>query len=499
MSTNSCVLGLDVSTTASKAICIDAEGNVLGQVANGHEQSSPRPLWSEQDPESWWQAMRKSIRDVLALPSIDTTSVRAIGVTGQMHGLILLDSSGSVLRPAMLWNDGRAGLQCEMIRERVGFKHLVATTGNDAFTGFTAPKLLWVRDHEPDCYQNIARILLPKDYIRWRLSGAYATDRAGAGGTLLLDLSTRVWAQDLLHALDIPEDWLPPTHEGTECTGYVSQAAAKETGLLQGTPVYAGGGDQAAQAIGVGAIHPDTWAITLGTSGVVFAPSSRPCTEPLGRAHAFPHAIPKTWHMMGVMLSAAGSLQWYRDTLAGGVSYEELLAEAATAEPGSEGLYFSPYLSGERTPHADPHLRGSFIGLTSRHTRGHLTRAVLEGVGYGLRDNFQLLHDAGLPVPERIMISGGGARSSLWCQILADILGHPLQVAGITEGAATGAALLAGTGTGLWASIQNACAAAVSVQEQFSPGESVQSYAGLHERFGEIYPRLKEFYHGQSG
>ena len=494
MSTSPCILGIDVSTTASKAVCIDAEGKVLGQAANGYKQYSPYPLWSEQEPEAWWHAMCESIRSVLELSSVDVEVIKAIGITGQMHGLVLLDSHGEVLRPAMLWNDGRASAQCEMIREQIRLEHLVAITGNDAFAGFTAPKLLWVRDHEPHCYEKIAQVLLPKDYIRWRLSGTYATDRAGAGGTLFLDLATRAWAVDLLKALDIPKAWLPPTHEGTERTGTVSRIATGETGLPEGIPIYAGGGDQAAQAVGVGAIDPHTWAVTLGTSGVVFAPSNRPRTEPLGRAHAFPHAIPETWHMMGVMLSAAGSLQWYRDTLAEHISYEQLLSEATEIGPGSEGLYFLPYLSGERTPHADSHLRGSFIGLTSRHHRGHLTRAVLEGVGYGLRDNLQLLYDVGLPAPERIMISGGGAKSGLWCQILADVMGHPLNVVEVTEGAAIGAALLAGTGAGIWASVREACEVTISTQKQFSPGEPALIYAGLHEKFEELYPRLKGFY-----
>ncbi len=491
MSALPCILGLDVSTTASKAVCINSEGTVLAQASNEHQLSSPYPLWSEQDPENWWYAMCKSIRTVLL--SVDAKTICAIGLTGQMHGLVLLDRQGKVLRPAMLWNDGRAAKQCKMIRERIGWKHLVTTTGNDAFTGFTAPKLLWVGDQEPECYAKIAQVLLPKDYIRWKLSDKYATDRAGAGGTLLLDLSSRTWAVDILRNLEIPEAWLPPTHEGTESTGGVSRSGSLDTGLQEGIPVFAGGGDQAAQAIGVGAIHPDTWAITLGTSGVVFAPSKHPTTDPLGRAHAFPHAIPDTWHMMGVMLSAAGSLQWYRDTLADHISFERLLEEVAEVEPGSEGLFFLPYLSGERTPHADPLVRGSFIGLTSRHTRGHLTRAVLEGVAYGLRDNFQLLHDVGLPAPERIRISGGGARSTLWRQILSDIIRHPLSVVEVTEGAAMGAALLAGTGVGIWDSVQAACTSTISVQEQSFPGEAESVYNGLHEQFKELYPRLKGF------
>ncbi len=488
-------LGLDVSTTASKAICIDVNGSVHGHAAIEHKSIHPHPQWSEQDPEAWWYAMCQSIKTVLSFPSVDASSIHAIGLTGQMHGLVLLDSSGSVLRPAILWNDGRASRQCEEIRQQIGLERLVGITGNDAFTGFTAPKLLWVRDHEPDCYQKIAQILLPKDYIRWKLSGIYATDQAGAGGTLLLDLSTRTWSTHLLQELDISEDWLPPTHEGTQCTGTISSEGARDTGLIEGTPIYAGGGDQAAQAISVGAIHPDTWAITLGTSGVVFAPTDTPRVDSLGRAHAFPHAIPGMWHMMGVMLSAAGSLEWYRNIQVHNISYKKLFHEATQIEPGSEGLFFLPYLSGERTPHADPYVRGSFIGLTPTHRRAHLTRALLEGVGYGLRDNLHLLFNTGLPTPEQILISGGGAKSSVWCQILADIIGHSLSFGTTIEGAAAGAALLAGTGVGIWDSIEEACIHTGTITNHVEPGENAIIYSELHEKFKELYQRLNGFDH----
>ena len=494
MSTNPCILGLDVSTTASKALCIDSEGTILGIASHEHPLSSPHPLWSEQDPETWWDTMVQSIRTIVEMPSIDPKAIQAIGLTGQMHGLVLLDSHGDVIRPAMLWNDGRSGDQCDRIRAQIGHQALVSITGNDAFAGFTTPKLLWVRDHEPSCYAKVSQILLPKDYIRWQLSDVYATDRAGAGGTLLLDISTRNWAADLLRDLNIPLQWLPPTHEGTQCTGQVSHACASITGLMEGTPIFAGGGDQAAQAIGVGAMDPDTWAVTLGTSGVVFAPSDHPRVEPMGRAHAFPHAIPNTWHMMGVMLSAAGSLQWYKDTLVNDLPIQQLLKEAAEVEPGCEGLFFSPYLTGERTPHADPMARGSFIGLTSRHTRGHLTRAVLEGVGFGLKDNLQLLYQVGLPVPKRIRISGGGAQSSFWVQMLADIMGTPLEIVKATEGAAVGAALLAGTGAGIWGSMDDACDQVISVEGQCDLRESSVLYEGFHSKFRELYPCLKGFY-----
>ena len=489
------VLGIDVSTTASKALLIDSEGRVTAVASNPHDVSSPHPLWSEQSPEQWWDATRASIRTVLADSSVDASSIGGIGLTGQMHGLVMVDGNGDVLRPALLWNDQRAGAECDEIRNAIGLQRLVELTGNDAFAGFTAPKLLWVRNHEPDVYDRTAQILLPKDYIRFRLTGGFATDKAGAGGTLLLDLETRDWSSEVLEALDIPAGWLSPTYEGPVATGTVSDAGAAESGLKEGTPVVAGGGDQAAQAVGVGAVTPEVWGLTLGTSGVVFASSDAPRVESAGRVHAFPHAVPGRWHMMGVMLSAAGSLAWYHDTFAADVDYDDLLREAADIEPGSDGLFFQPYLTGERTPHADPYLRAAFVGLTARHTRGHLTRSVLEGVAFGLRDNFRLLEDAGLPAPREVRLSGGGARSPIWRQILADVLGVELATVQTTEGAAYGAALLAGVGAGMWASAEEACATTIRAEEVISPrADQVEAYSRLHERFRELYPILAPYY-----
>ena len=491
MQSSTYVLGLDISTTASKALLIDRLGTVVGHASSAHEVHAPKPLWSEQDPGAWWQAMAQSIHTVLSATRTDPGSVQAIGLTGQMHGLVMLDESGEVLRPAMLWNDGRSGAQCTAIRKRLGLERLVAITGNDAYAGFTAPKLLWVKENEPDVYRRAAQILLPKDYIRYRLTGEYATDCAGAGGTLMLDLARRDWSDEIVGALGIPSDWLSPTHEGTTVTGHVSTGAAELTGLQAGTPVVAGGGDQATQAVGVGAIHPETWAVTLGTSGVVFAPCNAPRFDAMGRAHAFPHAIAQVWHMMGVVLSAAGSLQWYRETLAPRVPFEVLVAEAGSVEPGAEGVQFLPYLTGERTPHADPHARGAFVGLTTRHTRAHLTRAVLEGVAFALRDNLDLLGDAGLALPGEVRISGGGAKSGLWRQILADTLNVDLHRVKVVEGAALGAAVLAGVGLGLWSSADEACTRVVQTQEARTPGPDQERYAELHRRFTGLYPSLK--------
>lgn len=489
------VLGIDVSTTASKALVADEEGRIVGVASTPHGHSSPNPLWSEQEPAEWWQAASCSIRHVLDQSDVAPEAIAAVGLTGQMHGLVLLGANGRVLRPAMLWNDGRSSAQCEAMRTRLGLDRLVAITGNDAFTGFTAPKLLWVRDHEPEVYAQAEQVLLPKDYVRYRLTGEFATDKAGAGGTLLLDLTSRDWSDAVLDAMDIPRQWLPPTFEGSAVTGRITQAAAIETGLRAGTPVMAGGGDQAAQAVGVGAVSPAIWALTLGTSGVVFAPCATPRIAPQGRAHAFPHAVPGQWHMMGVMLSAAGSLRWYHDALAADMTYEDLLEEAAQVPIGCDGLFFLPYLTGERTPHADPLAQGAFVGLRPRHTRGHLTRAVLEGVAFGLKDNFLLLQDSGLSRPRELRISGGGAQSPLWCQILSDVLEVELWSMQTQEGASFGAVLCAGVGAELWPTVEGACQQTIQTLPAARPDAAASAqYAAVHARFRSLYPSLSPFF-----
>ncbi len=485
-------LGLDVSTTATKAVLVSATGEIAAVATHPHDLLSPRPLWSEQDPSEWWTATQLSIRSILAKSGCQADEIAGISMAGQMHGLVLLGGDGQVLRPAILWNDQRASSECDEIRDLVGKRRLVELTGNDAFAGFSAPKLLWVRRHEPEVYEKIGCILLAKDYVRYRLTGGYATDRAGAGGTLFLDLATRDWSSEILAALDVPSDWLPRTHEGTQKTGEISAEAAEATGLHRGTPVFGGGGDQAAQATGVGVVEPGTMAVTIGTSGVVFAPCDRPVTDPEGRVHAFPHAVPDMWHVMGVMLSAAGSMQWYRDALAPDVGFDDLFAEASEVDSGSEGLIFLPYLSGERTPHADANARGAFVGITLSHGRGHMTRAVMEGVAFGLKDNLDLLESSGILPPDHIRISGGGAKSLLWRQILADILQVELVTTDVVEAAAVGAALLAGVGSGLWGNIQEACEATCFVGQTTSPDPVIgRRYEEIHGRFKELYPALK--------
>jgi xylulokinase len=486
-------LGIDVSTTGAKALLIDDRGSIVGTATTPLSVQTPRPLWSEQDPHEWWKGTVNSIREVLGAAGVSNEEIQSIGLTGQMHGLVLLDEDRRVLRPAILWNDQRTAAECDEIRERVGGRaRLVQATGNDALTGFTAPKILWVRNHEPEVFAKARLVLLPKDYVRLRLSGVAAMDKADGSGTLLFDLAARDWSKDVLDRLSIPAEWMPPTFEGPETTGAVTREAAAETGLREGTPIVAGGGDQAAGAVGAGAIRPGVVALTLGTSGVVFASTDRPLVEPEGRLHAFCHAVPGRWHFMGVTLAAAGSLQWYRDTLAPGVPFENLMTEAATAPAGSEGLLFTPYLSGERTPYPDPAARASFVGLTTRHRRSHLTRALIEGVAYSMKDCFVLLNGAGLGAVSEVRIAGGGARSELWRTIVASVLGVEAVTVNSAEGAAFGAALLAGVGAGAWPNVDAACDATIAITGRSRPeadwsGEYERGYA----RYRALYPALK--------
>jgi xylulokinase len=455
-----------------------------------YDFSVPRPLWSEQAPGLWWDGTVAAIRSVVASTGVSGEDIAAIGLTGQMHGVVVLDRAGEVLRPAILWNDQRTGPECDVIREAVGPERLVAITGNDALTGFTAPKLVWIRDHEPEIWQRVAHVLLPKDFVRLRLTGAYALDKADGAGTILFDLAARDWSPEVLHALEIDPAWMPPTFEGPAVTGAITREAAAATGLREGTPVVAGGGDQAANGVGVGAVVPGVIALSLGTSGVIFAATDQPLFEPQGRVHAFCHAVPDRWHMMSVMLSAAGSLRWFRDALAPGVAFGELVASAADVPVGSEGLLFLPYLTGERSPHPDPLARGAFVGLTLAHDRRHLTRAVLEGVAYGLRDGLDLMTDAGMPAPSQIRASGGGTASPLWRQILADVLGAEIATVNTTEGAAYGAGLLAAVGAGWFPSVDAACSALVTATTAATPGPDAPAYAEAHAIYRDLYPAL---------
>jgi xylulokinase len=490
----SLVLGLDVSTTATKALLIDDAGHVIASASASYPAEQPHPGWSEQDPTRWWDATVTAIREVLVTSDIPGDAVEAVGLAGQMHGLTLLDADRAPLRPAILWNDQRTAAECDEIRALVGRDRLLEITGNDALTGFTAPKLLWVRRHEPDVWERATAALLPKDVVRLSLTGDAVSDVADAAGTLLLDLRRRAWSDDLLAALDVPASWLPRIVEGPEVSGTVTAEAAGITGLRTGTPVVGGGGDQAAAAIGVGAVAPDVLSVSLGTSGVVFASSDLPLVEPEGRLHAFCHAVPGRWHLMGVMLAAAGSLTWYRETLAPDVPYDVLVAEAAAAPPGCDGLTFLPYLSGERTPYPDPLARGAFVGLTTRHTRAHLTRAVLEGVAFGLADSLALLRALGLTAHREARITGGGSRSDLWRAIVADVLATPVASLETAEGAAFGAALLASVGAGWHADVDDAVAASVRVTGVEVPA-APEAYADGAARYRSMYPALAETFH----
>ena len=490
-------IGVDSSTTATKALLMDDHGAVVAIGRSEYDFETPRPLWSEQSPHLWWDATVIAIREAIAKAGIDGGAVAGIGLTGQMHGLVLLDKDGEVLRPAILWNDQRTQAECDEIRARVGPEELIAITGNDALTGFTAPKILWVRNNEPDVFARVSHVLLPKDYVRFRLTNNYAVDRAGGSGTILFDLAARDWSSDVLRVLGIPSEWLPPTFEGPDVTGRVTDQAAALTGLRPGTPVMAGGGDQAANGVGVGAVAPGVVAMSVGTSGVVFAAADHPIIEPAGRLHAFCHAVPGMWHLMGVMLSAAGSYKWFKEAFAPDLTYDELNDAAAEVPAGSEGLVFLPYLTGERTPHPDPLARGAFIGLTVRHGLGHMARAVMEGVAFGLRDSVELMA-AEMELGE-VRVSGGGASSDLWLRIIADVIGLPVRVVGTAESAAHGAAMLAAVGAGAFDSVAEACEAAVELGEITEPGADAGIYTDVYGIYRDLYPVLREPFHRLAG
>jgi len=458
------LVGLDVGTTGVKAIAVTPEGEVVSSAEEGYQLSTPQPGWSEQDPEDWLLATERALERL-------GVGAQAIGYSGQMHGLVALDEGGDVLRPAILWNDQRTAAQCAEIEGRVGLERLVELTGNRALPGFTAPKLLWLREHEPDVYARIRRITLPKDYVRLRRDGEWAIDAADASGTLLFDVAGRRWSDDVLAALELPREWLPPVHESTE---------------------IAGAGDQQAAALGVGVIEAGAVSVVLGTSGVVFAALPAYTHDAEARVHAFCHAVPETWEAMGVMLNAAGSLRWFRDTFAPGTSFDDLTAEAGRWPPGAEGLTFLPYLQGERTPHADPDARGAFAGLSLRHDRGALVRAVLEGVAFGLRDSLELVRELGVE-PAAGRVSGGGARSRLWLEIVASVLGLPLELTAVEEGSAYGAALLSGVARGVFADAREAVSACVRVREAIEPNEAwMRAYEDGYARFRALYPALRD-------
>ncbi|MBI2425182.1 MAG: xylulokinase [Candidatus Hydrogenedentes bacterium] len=489
------VLGLDVGTSGTKAIAMDETGKLLASALVEYPLYSPKPNWAEQEPADWKRAALEALSALAA--RIDTRDVKALGLTGQMHGSVFLDADNAVIRPALLWCDQRTAAQCADITSKVGEARLLEMVSNPALTGFTAPKILWLRDNEPHHYERVRKVLLPKDYIRWVLTSEYATDVADASGTLLFDVKHRCWHQELLSILGIDPALLPASFEGPEITGTLSKAAAAATGLPEGLPVVAGGGDQAAGGVGCGIVRSGVISSSLGTSGVVFAFADQVSTDPKGRVHTFCHSVPGKWHVMGVMLSAGGSLRWYRDELCapekavGAVSgrdpYEYITEEAARVPIGSEGLLFLPYLTGERTPHKDPDAKGAFIGLSLRHTRAHMARAVLEGVAFGMRDSLEIIREMGVSVSE-VRASGGGARSVLWQQILADTGNAPMVTINVDEGPAYGAAILSSVAAGMFSTVEEGCDAIIREVSRRNPDPAaVTAYEPWYQEFKSTY------------
>jgi xylulokinase len=488
-------LGVDTGTGSTRALLVDATGKEIAAVTASHEEiRMERPLWAEQRPENWSEAAVEAIRGILAKSGATGNDIRGIGLSGQMHGLVILDRTGSVIRPALIWCDQRSQAQVDFINSTVGKAKVLESIANPVLTGFTLPKLLWVRDHEPQHFDRVRKMLLPKDYIRFKLTGEFATEVSDASGTALLDVVRRRWSFDMTDALSLDRDILPSVHESTDITGVVSQQAAELTGLAAGTPVVGGGGDQAAGAVGNGIVEPGIVSCTLGTSGVVFAHTDTAAWDPLGRVHTFCHAVRDKWHVMGVTQGAGLSLQWLRNQLTPDMSYDALMSEAATASAGSEGLFWLPYLMGERTPHLDPRARGGWIGLTAKHTRADLIRSVIEGVSYSQKDCLEIVEQLGVPASS-IRASGGGARSPFWRQILADVFAKRVARLQNQEGSAYGAALLALVGTGQFSTVPEACNATIREAESAMPrAAESQTYASGYETYRALYPALRPIF-----
>jgi len=496
------LLGIDIGTGGTRAVLIDETGRVIGSATAEHQPiSAPHRGWAEQAPDDWWAAACKAVPQCLANAKATVDEVESVGLTGQMHGLVMLDADGKVLRPALIWCDQRTEEECREITEKIGAKRLIELTANPALTGFTLPKIWWVQKHEPEIWKRVKKIMLPKDYVRFRLTGAHAIDVADASGTLILDVVNRRWSKEMMAASNLSEEMLPKVLESQEISGKISEAGAKASGLKAGIPVVAGAGDQAAGGVGMGIVRPGAVSATIGTSGVVFAATASPEFDPKGRIHTFCHAAPKRWHVMGVTQAAGFSLRWFRDQFgAGGDSsrdpYDRLMDEASHAPAGSDGVLWAPYLMGERTPHLDPNARGALVGLSSTHTRAHVVRAILEGVAYSLRDTLTIFADLKLPT-ESIRLGGGGARGGLWRQIQADVYGMPVDIVEAEQGPAYGAALLAGVGVGVWSSVDKACDTAVRVATRVQPNSA--SAAVMNKQYAayrKLYPALREIYAG---
>jgi xylulokinase len=499
------LLGIDIGTSGTRAVLLDSTGRVVSSATIEHAPiSSPHPGWAEQHPHDWWSAACRAIPECLRRGNTSAAEISGIGLTGQMHGLVMLGSDDEVLRPSIIWCDQRTEDECRAITEKIGAQRLIELTANPAVAGFTLPKIWWVQKHEPEIWARVRSILLPKDYVRFRLTGARVIDVADASGTLLLDVVNRRWSVPMMEASHVNENLLPRVFESQEVASHVSEEGARTTGLRAGIPVVAGAGDQAAGAVGMGIVRPGAVSATIGTSGVVFAATASPLLDPKGRIHTFCHAVPNRWHVMGVTQAAGYSLRWFRDQFGAGAAsegnaaqdpYDRLMEVASKAPAGANGLLWTPYLMGERTPHLDAHARAALVGLTSTHTRAHVVRAILEGVAFSLRDTFTIFSELKLPV-ESIRLGGGGARGALWRQIQADVYGMPVDLVEAEEGPAYGAALLAGVGTGVWPSVEKACESAVRVARRVEPEKK---NIGLMDRqyaaFRKVYPALRDIMH----
>lgn len=502
-------IGIDVGTTGVRAIMIDDRGKVVAEGKAGYALHTPKPNWAEQDPVDWWDAtivaVRTCVEQASAVNEGRLPEIMGIGLTGQMHGTVFLDGDGEVLRPAMLWCDQRTDEQCAEIEERVGgLENLVQLTSNKAINGFSAPKILWVRQNERDVYERIFKVLLPKDYVRYRMTGSMATDVSDASGTLLFDVANRKWSSQMHAALEIPQSWMPECAESPEIVARVSAEASKALGIPEGVPVVAGAGDQAAGAVGNGIARTGTVSCALGTSGVVFWHCDEPVFDCQARLHSFCHAIPGKWHLMGVTLAAGGSLRWFRDTLCreevlqadaiGTSPYDLMTAEAQKVEPGCEGLVFLPYLAGERTPHSDANARGAFVGLSLRHSKAHMIRAVMEGVAMSLRDCVELARDIGI-VADEVRVTGGGARSKLWREILAATMNTTVSITSVDEGPAYGAAILAAVGAGAFDSVEQACDSLIKVSDGVRVDDNkARVYDEVYSLYAPLYGMLKPFF-----
>jgi xylulokinase len=496
------VLGVDVGTGGTRAVLVDRSGGIVSSATREHVPfASPKTGWAEQDPHDWHQAAGFAIRQVISDAKISAPNIKSAGFAGQMHGAVLLDQNDEVLRPSLIWCDQRTQLQCDWLNSKLGESKIIDLTCNPALTNFTLTKLLWVRDNEPHIWKRFRHVLLPKDYVRFRLTGEHAIDMADASGTLMLDVAHRSWSEEMMAAAGLPMNCLPKLYESPEVCGRITSIGAAHTGLNEGTPVVAGAGDQAGGAVGMGIVRAGAVSATIGTSGVVFAATDIPAMDKKGRMHTFCHAVPGRWHVMGVTQAAGLSFRWLLDLLrdsSSALSYDDLTREAAAVPVGSDGVLWLPYLMGERTPHLDPNARGTLTGLAASHTRGHITRAVLEGVAFSLKDTFSLFEEMHVPVTN-IRLGGGGARSDLWRQIQADVYAHEVEILRAEEGAAYGAALLAGVAARFWNSVEEACDAVVQVQQRVKPEPAASSVLRKqYQHYRQLYPALKPLFQSMS-